>query len=608
MFQFAKNLTPRAIVALSVVATTAFLAVCVLRVGASTFADPNAAQSAGLVARFVGSLVTTLGAGLWVFLLLPMAWGAIVYFDERTPDLLLRAAGTIVLAVATATFVGLCGGQVWSGQIGSSIANALAPDGSGWFRIGIAFLLDLALFFASFVFATDWVFHTLRRAGSADAEETQPIAVEPPAELREETSAPEPREFVVETPRAAVAAAAIEEISNASSDEVETPSGWTESEDDGRRVIVAPSGYRGVEFLPPSDELALPEYLQAPRFEIDETTEADASPAAPATPFEDQHFVTTSDAAYFVETPSGAEAEAASDESDDEEVVAEAVQDLFEAVTTPEAAAPAGGIGLPDDSPFLDEFFAADAGWPYAAPAEAANDGASAAAEMASRYVAPPAPTAPAPEPVAADDGPSFEDVEVSIDEILVSRLPADAFDDVAPLAEQVVPDAVPETMPEAPVVEATEPETISAPIPEPIAQALPEPIAEPVVEAIIETPEIAPEPEALAPQLSLFSEPVAPAAATAAPAAAVATLPSIDLARLHAMELDPLFHDAVDAVLERERASAVVLQRQLGIGYARGIRILDQMTTAGLVGPDTPTGAREIRVAREAWKSFVGA
>jgi DNA segregation ATPase FtsK/SpoIIIE-like protein len=227
---------------------------------------------------------------------------------------------------------------------------------------------------------------------------------------------------------------------------------------------------------------------------------------------------------------------------------------------------------------------------------------------MASRYVAPPAPTAPAPEPVAADDGPSFEDVEVSIDEILVSRLPADAFDDVAPLAEQVVPDAVPETMPEAPVVEATEPETISAPIPEPIAQALPEPISEPVVEAIIETPEIAPEPEALAPQLSLFSEPVAPAAATAAPAAAVATLPSIDLARLHAMELDPLFHDAVDAVLERERASAVVLQRQLGIGYARGIRILDQMTTAGLVGPDTPTGAREIRVAREAWKSFVGA
>ena len=70
-------------------------------------------------------------------------------------------------------------------------------------------------------------------------------------------------------------------------------------------------------------------------------------------------------------------------------------------------------------------------------------------------------------------------------------------------------------------------------------------------------------------------------------------------------MELDPLFHDAVNAVLERGRASAVVLQRQLGIGYARGIRILDQMTAAGLVGPDTPTGSREIRVTKDAWAAF---
>jgi DNA segregation ATPase FtsK/SpoIIIE-like protein len=70
-------------------------------------------------------------------------------------------------------------------------------------------------------------------------------------------------------------------------------------------------------------------------------------------------------------------------------------------------------------------------------------------------------------------------------------------------------------------------------------------------------------------------------------------------------MELDPLFRDAVNAVLERGRASAVVLQRQLGIGYARGIRILDQMTAAGLTGPDTPTGSREIRVTKDAWSAF---
>ncbi len=67
---------------------------------------------------------------------------------------------------------------------------------------------------------------------------------------------------------------------------------------------------------------------------------------------------------------------------------------------------------------------------------------------------------------------------------------------------------------------------------------------------------------------------------------------------------LDPLIYDAVNAVLERGRASAVVLQRQLGIGYARGIRILDQLTEAGIVGPDEPTGSREIKISRESWDS----
>jgi len=104
-----------------------------------------------------------------------------------------------------------------------------------------------------------------------------------------------------------------------------------------------------------------------------------------------------------------------------------------------------------------------------------------------------------------------------------------------------------------------------------------------------------------LEPQLTLFSEPAVAVAET--PAAVPGVL---DLSRLHTMELDPMFQDAVNAVLERGRASAVVLQRQLGIGYARGIRILDQMTSAGLVGPDTPTGAREIRLTRDEWVSFV--
>ena len=58
----------------------------------------------------------------------------------------------------------------------------------------------------------------------------------------------------------------------------------------------------------------------------------------------------------------------------------------------------------------------------------------------------------------------------------------------------------------------------------------------------------------------------------------------------------DELFEQAKVAIKERGRASAVVLQRALGIGYQRAIRILDQMTNEGLLGPDTPAGAREIK------------
>ncbi len=58
----------------------------------------------------------------------------------------------------------------------------------------------------------------------------------------------------------------------------------------------------------------------------------------------------------------------------------------------------------------------------------------------------------------------------------------------------------------------------------------------------------------------------------------------------------DPLYADAVTAILKRGRASAVVLQRDLGIGYRRAVELLDAMTARGVLGPDTPSGAREIK------------
>lgn len=58
----------------------------------------------------------------------------------------------------------------------------------------------------------------------------------------------------------------------------------------------------------------------------------------------------------------------------------------------------------------------------------------------------------------------------------------------------------------------------------------------------------------------------------------------------------DPLLAEARAAIKLSGRARAVLLQKALGIGYERAVRILDAMTAAGDLGPDTPTGAREVR------------
>jgi len=61
--------------------------------------------------------------------------------------------------------------------------------------------------------------------------------------------------------------------------------------------------------------------------------------------------------------------------------------------------------------------------------------------------------------------------------------------------------------------------------------------------------------------------------------------------------EKDELFDDAVRAICNYGRGSASLLQRRLSIGYARAARILDQLHTAGVVGPAEGSKARELLV-----------
>jgi S-DNA-T family DNA segregation ATPase FtsK/SpoIIIE len=62
--------------------------------------------------------------------------------------------------------------------------------------------------------------------------------------------------------------------------------------------------------------------------------------------------------------------------------------------------------------------------------------------------------------------------------------------------------------------------------------------------------------------------------------------------------EFDELFSNAVEVVCQYDRASASLLQRRLSIGYARAARIVDQLESAGVVGPQDGSKPRDVLIA----------
>lgn len=59
----------------------------------------------------------------------------------------------------------------------------------------------------------------------------------------------------------------------------------------------------------------------------------------------------------------------------------------------------------------------------------------------------------------------------------------------------------------------------------------------------------------------------------------------------------DELFEEAVRTVCQYDRASASLLQRRLRVGYARAARLLDELESAGVVGPGEGSKPRDVLV-----------
>jgi len=64
--------------------------------------------------------------------------------------------------------------------------------------------------------------------------------------------------------------------------------------------------------------------------------------------------------------------------------------------------------------------------------------------------------------------------------------------------------------------------------------------------------------------------------------------------------ELDELYTEAVNVVLEMGKASTSVLQRRLRVGYGRAASIIDGMERAGIVGPAEGSKPRTVLIKRE--------
>ncbi|WP_035766165.1 FtsK/SpoIIIE family DNA translocase [Butyrivibrio sp. NC2002] len=70
--------------------------------------------------------------------------------------------------------------------------------------------------------------------------------------------------------------------------------------------------------------------------------------------------------------------------------------------------------------------------------------------------------------------------------------------------------------------------------------------------------------------------------------------------------EYDPLFQQAGAAIIEKDKASIGMLQRLYKIGFNRAARIMDQLSDAGVVGPEEGTKPRKILMTKEEFDNLI--
>lgn len=70
--------------------------------------------------------------------------------------------------------------------------------------------------------------------------------------------------------------------------------------------------------------------------------------------------------------------------------------------------------------------------------------------------------------------------------------------------------------------------------------------------------------------------------------------------------DMDELFADAGKFIIQKDKASIGMLQRWFKIGFNRAARIMDQLSDAGVVGPDEGTKPRKVLMSEEQFENYL--
>ena len=68
----------------------------------------------------------------------------------------------------------------------------------------------------------------------------------------------------------------------------------------------------------------------------------------------------------------------------------------------------------------------------------------------------------------------------------------------------------------------------------------------------------------------------------------------------------DEYFVEAGRFIIEKDKASIGMLQRVYKIGFNRAARIMDQLSEAGVVGPEEGTKPRKILMTMEEFENYL--